>query len=89
MCTLPDSCRHVEHCQTHNHTQSSISVKVSRRTQKVKNLVANEGSERVFFTTDLCHIFGNNVSKNLGVLLRRKRPRKTVFLMTLSADIPS
>ena len=39
--------------ERHIHSQNCITVKVSRRTQKVETYLANEGSGLAFFSTDL------------------------------------
>ena len=44
-----------------NHNESCITVKVSRRTQKVVIMLANDTSGLALFSTDPGHIFGNNV----------------------------
>ena len=62
--------------ERHNHCQNCIKVKVSRRTQKIEISFANEGSGLAFFSTDLGHIFGSNVAKDFGVMLRGKGPHK-------------
>ena len=49
----------------HNHSENCITVKVSRRTQKVEIYLANEGSGLAFFSTDLGQIFGSNVGSEL------------------------
>ena len=41
----------------HNHNENYITVKLSRRTQKVEIYTANEGSSFAFFNTDLGQIF--------------------------------
>ena len=53
----------------HNHSEICITVKVSRRTQKVDTYLANEGSGLAFFSTDLGHIFGSNVGNEFGETL--------------------
>ena len=58
--------------ERHNHSENSIKVEVSRRTQKVEIYIANEGSGLAFFITDLGHNFGSNVSNEFGVMLRAK-----------------
>ena len=63
----------------HNHTETSIAVKVSRRTQKPQIHLANERSGFAFFSTDLGHNFRSNVANEVGVLLRGKGPNKPVF----------
>ena len=60
----------------HNHSDNSITVKVSRRTRKVELYFANEGSVLAFFSTDLGHIFGSNAGNEFGVMLRGKGPQK-------------
>ena len=62
--------------ERHNHSEICITVKVSRRMQKVENYLANERSGPAFFTTDLGKIFGSNVGNELGVMLRGRRPHK-------------
>ena len=63
----------------HNHSENCIKVKVSRRTQKVRIYLANEGSGLAFFSTDLGHFFGNNVGNEFRVKLRREGPHKPAF----------
>ena len=63
----------------HNHSENCIKVKVSRRTQKVEVHLANEETGLAFFSTDLGHIFGSNVAKEFGVMLRGKGPHKPEF----------
>ena len=65
--------------ERHNHRENCITVKVSRRTQKVEIYHANEGSGLAFFSTDLGHIFGCNIGIELGVMLREKGPHKPDF----------
>ena len=65
--------------ERHNHNEICITVKVSRRTQKVEIYHANDGSGLAFFSTDLEHIFGSNVSNEFGVMLRRKGHHKPEF----------
>ena len=43
-----------------NHTEICITVKKSRRTQKVEIYLANEGSGLAFFSMDLGHAFRSN-----------------------------
>ena len=58
--------------ERHNHSESCITVKVSRRTQKSEVYLRNEGCCDGFFSTDRRHIFRSNVDKVFGVLFRRK-----------------
>ena len=55
--------------ETNNHNETCITVKVSRRTQKVVIMLANNISGLAFCSTDLGHIFGNNVGNEFGVLM--------------------
>ena len=43
--------------ERNNHNETCITVKVSRRTQKVEIMLANDTSSLAFRSTDLCHIF--------------------------------
>ena len=65
--------------ERHNHSENCVTVKVSRRTQKVEIYLANEGSRLAFFSTDLGHIFGSNVGNKFGVMLRGKGHHKPEF----------
>ena len=58
--------------ERNNSNESCITVKVSRRTQKVVIMLANDTSGLAFCSTDLGHIFGNNVGNEFGVLMIRK-----------------
>ena len=60
--------------ERYNHNETCITVKVSRRTQKVVNMLANDTSGLAFCYTDLGHIFGNNVGNEFGVLMIGKGP---------------
>ena len=60
--------------ERNNHNETCITVKVSRRTQKVVFMLANDTSGLAFCSTDLGHIFGNNVRNEFGVLMIRKGP---------------
>ena len=62
-----------------NHNETCITVKVSRRTQKVIILLANDTSGLAFGSTDLGHIFGNNVGNEFGVLMIGKDPHEPEF----------
>ena len=65
--------------ERHNHSENCVTVKVSRRTQKVEIHLAKEGSGLAFFSTDLGHIFGSNVGNEFGVMLRGNGPHKLKF----------
>ena len=62
-----------------NHSENCITVKVSRRTQKIEIYLANERSGLAFFSADLGHIFGSNVGNEFGVMLRAEVPHKPKF----------
>ena len=65
--------------ERNNHNETCITVKVSRRTQKVVNMLANDSSGLAFCSTDLGHIFGNNVGNEFGVLMNGKSPHEPEF----------
>ena len=54
-------------------------IKVSRRTQKVVIPLANDSSGLAFSSTDLGHIFRNNVGNCFGVLMKGKGPHEPQF----------
>ena len=66
--------------ERHNHSEKLITVKVSRRTQKIEIYLANERSGLEFFSTDLGHIFGNIVGNEFEVMLRERGPHKPKFV---------
>ena len=55
--------------ERNNHNETCITVKVSRRKQKVVVVLANDTSRLAFCSIDLGHIFGNNVGNEFGVLM--------------------
>ena len=65
--------------EKNNHNETCITVKVSRRSQKVVIVLANDSSVLAFCSTDLGHIFGNNVGNQFGVLMKTKGPHKPQF----------
>ena len=65
--------------ERNNHNETCITVKVSRKTQKVVILLANDSSGIAFCSTDLGHIFGNNVGNEFGVLMIGKGPHEPEF----------
>ena len=75
---------HHRHCGSYeyapsrkkNHNEICITVKVSRRTQKVVFMLANDTSKFAFCSTDLGHIFGNNVGNEFGVPMIGKCPHE-------------
>ena len=62
--------------ERNNHNETCISVKVSRRTQKVVIMLANDSSDLAFCSTDLGHTFGNIVGNEFGVLMIGKGPHE-------------
>ena len=65
--------------ERNNHNVTCITVKVPRRTQKTGNMLANDTSCLAFCSTDLGHIFGNNVGNEFGVLMIGKGPHEPEF----------
>ena len=65
--------------ERNNHNETCITVKVSRRTQKVVIMLANDSSGLAFCSTDLGHFFGHNVWNHFGVLMKRKGPHEPQF----------
>ena len=65
--------------ERNNHVETCITVKVSRRTQKVVIMLSNDSSGLAFCSTDLGHIFGNNVENEFGVLMIGKGPHEPEF----------
>ena len=65
--------------ERNNHNETWITVKVSRRTQKVVIMLANVTSGLVFGTTDMGHSFGNNARNELGVLMIGEGPHEPEF----------
>ena len=55
--------------ERNNPNETCITVKVSRRKQKIVILLANNSSGLAFCSTYLGHIFGNNVGNEFGVLM--------------------
>ena len=65
--------------ERNNHNGTCITVKVSRRTQKIVIILANDTSGLAFCSTDLGHIFGNNVGNQFEVLMKGKGPHEPQF----------
>ena len=61
--------------ERNNHNETCITVKVSRKTQKVVILLANDTSGLAFCSTH----FGNNVGNEFGVLMIGKGPNEPEF----------
>ena len=62
-----------------NHNETCITVKVSRKSQKVVIILANDTSGLAFCSTNLRHIFGNNMGNQFGVLMIGKAPHEPQF----------
>ena len=65
--------------EKNNHNETCITVEVSRRSQKVVIILANDTSGLAFCSTDLGHISGYNVRNQFGVLMKGKRPHEPQF----------
>ena len=65
--------------EKNNNNQTCMAVKVSRRTQKVAIMLANDTCGLAFCSTDVGHIFGNNVGIEFEVLMIRKDPHEPEF----------
>ena len=65
--------------ERNNHNETCITVKVFLRSQKVLIMLANDNSGLAFCSTDLGHIFGNNVGNEFGVLMIGKGPPEPEF----------
>ena len=65
--------------ERNNHNETCITVRVSRRTQKTVIVLANHTSDLAFCSTDLGHIFGNNVQNELGLLVIGESPYEHEF----------
>ena len=69
--------------ERNNHNETCITVMVSRRSQKVAIILANDTSGLAFCRTVLTHIFGNNVGNQFGVLMKGKSPHEPQFAYDL------
>ena len=65
--------------ERNNHNETCVTLKVSRKSQKVVFMLANDSSGLAFCSTDLGHIFGNNVGNQFGVLMKGKGPHEPEF----------
>ena len=62
--------------ERNSHNETCITVKVSRRTQKVAIMLANDTSGLAFCSTDMGHNSGNNVRHEFVVLMIGKGPHE-------------
>ena len=65
--------------ERNNHNETCITVKVSRKSQKLVIILANDTSGPAFCSTDLGQFFGNNVGNQFGVLMKEKGPHEPHF----------
>ena len=65
--------------EKNNHNETCITVKVSRRSQKIVIILASDTSGLALCSTDLGHNFGNNVGNQFGVLMEGKGPHEPEF----------
>ena len=65
--------------EKNNDNETCITVKVSRRTQKDVIMLANDTPGLAFCSTDLGHIFDNNVGNEFGGLMIGKGPDEREF----------
>ena len=65
--------------EKNNKNEACLTVKVSRRTQKVVTMLANDNSGLALCSTDLGQSFGNNVGNNFGVLTIGEGPHEPAF----------
>ena len=65
--------------ERNNHSDTFITIKVSRVTQKVKVYLANEESSPAIYSTDLRHIFGGDVRNDLAIVMRGKGWHEPTF----------
>ena len=65
--------------ERNNHNKNCITVKLSRRTQRVVIMFKNDIFGLAFCSTDLGHIFGSNVGNEFGVLMIEKGPHEPQF----------
>ena len=65
--------------ERNNHRDTSITIKVSRVTRKIKVYLANQESSLAIFSTDLGPIFGGDVRNDLGILMRGKGSHEPTF----------
>ena len=69
--------------EKNNQKEFCITVKVSRRTQKVVIILANDTFGLAFCSTDLGHIFRNNVVNEFGLLIKKTGPHEPQFAYDL------
>ena len=70
--------------ELHNHKETYITVKVSRRTQKVEIHLVNEGSSFAIFSMEIGHKFTCIGCNDFQVLFRWKEPHKPEFAQVVA-----
>ena len=65
--------------ERNKHNEICITVKVSRRTQKIELSLSGDDSSLVIFSTDLGIIFGGDFGDDKGILMRGKGPHEPKF----------
>ena len=66
--------------ERHNHSKNCITLKVSRRTQKVEIYFSKDAAGAASFSTDLEDILGSIIGNECEMMLRKKRPDKRELL---------
>ena len=66
--------------EKHNHNGGFITVKKSRRSQKIDIHLADQGSGLAFFSTHLRQMFGSKAGNKFELMWRRKAPHKQEFV---------
>ena len=66
--------------ERNNHSETCITVKVSRRTQNVVILLKNDTSGLGFCSIDLGYVFSNNLRNEFGVPIIGKGPNESEFV---------
>ena len=55
--------------ERNNHNENCLTVKVSRRTQKIELTLISDDSSQVIFSTDLGNIFGSEIVRILSLMI--------------------
>ena len=69
----------IQERNNHRDTCITITIKISRVTQKVKVYLANEASSLAIVSIDLGHMFEGDVRNDSGILICGKRPHEPTF----------
>ena len=65
--------------ERNSHSDTCITIKVSRVTEKLIVYLASEESNLSIFSTDLGHIFGGDLLNDLGILVRGRSSHEPTF----------